>query len=58
MTWARHPTRVALAVTGVTIAGLAVMLAEGAAWKVAGFMLAAAPPVAGLAAYLARRGRR
>ncbi|MBB2960983.1 hypothetical protein [Methylobacterium sp. R2-1] len=58
MIWARHPTGVALAVTTVTIAGLAAMLAEGAAWKVAGFILAAVPPAAGLAAYLShRRGR-
>ncbi|BAU91979.1 hypothetical protein MPPM_3374 [Methylorubrum populi] len=58
MIWARHPVGIALAVTTVTITGLALMLAEAAAWKVAGFTLAAIPPAAGLVAYLSHRRDR
>lgn len=58
MIWARHPTAVALSIAAATTAGLAFMLAEGTAWKVTGFLLAAAPLGAGLAGYLAHRRRR
>lgn len=57
MNWARHPTGFALAITGLTVTGLALMLTEGPTWKVAGFLLAASPLAAGLAAYWVQRRR-
>lgn len=57
MTWAQHPIIFAMAITAATFVGLATMLADAAAWKAAGFVLAAGPVGVGLARYLAYRRR-
>lgn len=57
MTWAQRPITFALAFMAATFVGLAIMLADSAAWKAAGFILAAAPVGIGLARYVAHRRR-
>ena len=43
--WQRRPVLFALGLATLTVAGLVVMLGDAAAWKPAGFVLAALPPV-------------
>ncbi len=56
--WQRRPVLFALGLATLTIAGLVVMLGDAAAWKAAGFALAALPPVTAAVAYRRQCRRR
>ncbi|WP_076730009.1 hypothetical protein [Methylobacterium radiotolerans] len=56
--WQRRPVLFALGLATLTVAGLVVMLGDAAAWKAAGFVLAALPPVTAAVAYRRQCRRR
>lgn len=56
--WQRRPVLFALGLATLKVAGLVVMLGDAAAWKAAGFVLAALPPVTAAFAYRRQCRRR